>query len=296
MIELTGENLSIADLVRIARSNVEIAPLGVQVRRRLEESRAWVAKTVGDARTVIYGVNTGFGPLATTIIAPDQTRALSRNVILNCVSGVGPPLSKEIVRAMMAIRANTLAKGYSGVRPSLVDAIIAMLNKGVTPHVPSKGSLGASGDLAPLAHIAVVLTRDPGEGDGGYSGQAWYNDELLTGAEAMERAGIARLIPEAKEGLALTTGTNFLVAAGALGLHDAKSLVRHAEIGAALSLEALLGLSAAFHPALHAANNQPGQIQTAANLRAPLLGSTRIDSDPSRVQDAYSLRCTPQVI
>jgi histidine ammonia-lyase len=296
MIELTGEIFSIAEVVNIARHRVKVAPLGDSVRRRLEASRAWVAKTVDEAQMVIYGVNTGFGPLATTIIAPDQTRALSRNVILNCASGVGPPLSQEIVRAMMAIRANTLAKGYSGVRTAVVETLIQMLNAGVTPHVPSKGSLGASGDLAPLAHIAVVFTRDPEEGDGGYSGQAWYKGELLTGAEAMARAGIPRLIPEAKEGLALTNGTNLMVGAGALGVHDAQSLLRHAEIGAALSLEALQGLSAAFHPALHAVNNQPGQIQTAANLRALYHGSTLIDSDPGRVQDAYSLRCTPQVI
>jgi histidine ammonia-lyase len=170
-----------------------------------------------------------------------------------------------------------------------------MLNRGVTPWVPGKGSLGASGDLAPLAHIAVVLTRDEA-GDGGYSGQAYYQGELLSGAEAMRRAGLGRVVPEAKEGLALTNGTTFMAAAGALAVSDGHRLLRHAELAAALSFEALGALSEALHPALHAANRQPGQQAAAADLRALLAGSRLIDSDPARVQDAYSLRCTPQVI
>jgi histidine ammonia-lyase len=171
-----------------------------------------------------------------------------------------------------------------------------MLNAGVTPYVPEKGSLGASGDLAPLAHIAAVMTRDTSQDDGGYSGLAWLGDELMSGAEAMERAGIPRLTPQAKEGLTLTNGTTFMVAAGALCVHEAESLLRHAEIAAALSLEALLGLTSAFHPQLHLANRQPGQTRTAANLLALLQGSRLVDTQPERVQDAYSLRCIPQVI
>jgi histidine ammonia-lyase len=170
-----------------------------------------------------------------------------------------------------------------------------MLNRGVTPVVPSKGSLGASGDLAPLAHIAVVLTRGE-SGDTDYSGEAWFNGERLSGAEAMQRANISRIVPEAKEGLSLTNGTTFMVASCALAVHDAQNLIRHAEIAAALSIEALLGLSEAFHPALHQVNGQQGQITTAANILSLTEGSKLIDSIPDRVQDAYSVRCTPKVI
>ncbi len=296
MVELTGEALTIAQVVAVARHGARVAPLAESVKSRMQASQAWVDDALHRGGAVIYGVNTGFGPLAHKRVAPEQASTLSRNLILTCVSGVGPPLSVEVVRAMMLIRTNTLAKGHSGVRPVLAQTLMDMLNAGVTPLVPSKGSLGASGDLAPLAHIAAVLTRAGEDGDGGYSGQAWYDGELLSGAEAMARAGISRLVPEAKEGLALTNGTNFMVAAGALAVHDAENLVRHAEIAAALSLEALRGLSAAFQPALHEANAQPGQITTAANLRALLAGSQLIDSVPERVQDAYSLRCTPQVL
>ena len=170
-----------------------------------------------------------------------------------------------------------------------------MLNRGVTPWVPCKGSLGASGDLAPLAHIAVVFTRDESV-DGGYSGQAYYNNTLMSGAEAMAQAGLTRFVLEAKEGLALPNGATFMVAAGALAVYDAEVLIRHAEVAAALSFEALCGLSEALHPALHEENRLAGQVKTAANLRALLEGSQLIDADLSRVQDAYSLRCTPQVI
>jgi histidine ammonia-lyase len=197
---------------------------------------------------------------------------------------------------MMLVRANTFAKGHSGVRPLLAETLIRMLNSGVTPHVPEKGSLGASGDLAPLAHIAAVLSADPEASAGGYSGQAWQNGELLSGEEAMARAGIDRVVLEAKEGLGLTNGTNFMAAAAALGLYDAEVLLRHAELAAALSYEALLGNPTALDERLHRANGQPGQIATAAVLRGLLEGSRLVGSRPDRVQDAYSLRCTPQVI
>jgi histidine ammonia-lyase len=296
MIELTGEDLTIEDVLAVARQGASVAPLSEAVRTRMQASRNWVEAKLQGGQAVIYGVNTGFGPLARQRVAPEQARKLSRNLILNCAAGVGPPLPADVVRAMLLVRANLFAQGRSGVRPALAQSLLDMLNAGLTPYVPCKGSLGASGDLAPLAHIATVLTRDLEPGDGGYSGQAWFGGQLLPGAEAMARAGISRLVPEAKEGLALTNGTTFMVAAGALAVHDAEVLVRHAEIAAALSLEALRGLSAAFHPALHEASRQPGQIITAANLRALVDGSQLIDSAPDRVQDAYSLRCTPQVI
>ncbi len=295
MLTLTGSSLTLEQVLAVARHNESVAPLGDEVLARLTASQQWIEDAVYRSDRIIYGVNTGFGPLARTRIAPEQARTLSRNLILNCLVGVGAPLPLEIIRAMMLIRINIFAQGRSGVRPVVAHTLIEMLNRGVTPHVPGKGSLGASGDLAPLAHIAVVFTRDETD-DGGYSGQAYYHGELLTGAEAMRRAGLERIIPEPKEGLALTNGTTFMVAAGAIGVYDAENLVRHAELTAALSIEALLGLTDAFHPALHEANRQPGQIVTAANLRALLADSRLVNSRPERVQDAYSLRCTPQVL
>ncbi|MFV1858488.1 MAG: histidine ammonia-lyase [Anaerolineales bacterium] len=296
MIHLNGESLKLEDVVAVARGGARVAPLEETVRERMRASQLWIDESIHHKGAVIYGVNTGFGRLATTRIDDDQARKLSRNLILTCVSGVGPPLSAEMVRAMMLIRANTLARGNSGARPVIAETLLTMLDREVTPYVPAKGSVGASGDLTPMAHIAVVMTRDLEEGDGGYSGQAWYRGELLSGAEAMVQAGIDRLILEVKEGLALTNGTNMMSAAGALAVHDAEKLVRHAEIAAALSLEALLAQSSSFHPALHEANSQPGQVHTAANIMRLVDGSLLIDSSPERVQDAYSLRCIPQVI
>ncbi|MBI5716018.1 MAG: histidine ammonia-lyase [Chloroflexi bacterium] len=295
MLQLTGESLTIEDVIAVARHGLQVAPLSETVIARMNQSYQWIYDSVYNTDRIIYGVNTGFGPLARTRIAPEQARQLSRNIILNCCAGVGEPHPVELVRAAMLIRVNIFAKGHSGIRPLVAQTLIDMLNRGVTPVVPSKGSLGASGDLAPLAHIAVVLTRGE-HGDADYSGEAWFHDERLSGAEAMRRASISRIVPEAKEGLSLTNGTTFMVASCAIAVHDAQNLIRHAEIAAALSIEALLGLSESFHPALHQANGQPGQITTAANILSLVEGSKLIDSIPNRVQDAYSVRCTPQVI
>lgn len=295
MIEITGTGLHLDQIADVARSDAAVSGPDDAARHRMEASLAWV-EAVQDGNEPIYGINTGFGALANTRIAPEDVSQLSRNVILKCCVGVGHPLPADVVRAMMLIRADTLAQGRSGVRPVLVENLIAMLNAGVTPFVPSKGSLGASGDLAPLAHIAVVMTCDPsGSERERQSGQAWYEGELLTGQEAMRRAGIERVVPGPKEGLALTNGTTFMLAAAVLGVLDAESLLDHADAAAALSLEALQGLSAAFDPELHAACRQPGQEDAAARLRALFAGSRLVDSDVSRVQDAYSLRCIPQV-
>lgn len=295
MIGLTGDSLSLEDVASVARADVKLAALSEAVVANMCASRDWILEASARGET-IYGVNTGVGPLAREHIPPERSKWLSRKIILSCQVGVGDPLPEDIVRAMMLIRANTLAKGRSGVRPLIAQTLMDMLNAGVTPYVPSKGSLGASGDLAPLAHVAVVMTRDPdGEGEG-YGGKAWFGGELMGGAEAMGRAGIDRLVPEAKDGLALTNGTNLMAAVAALTILDAEDMLRNAEIGAALSMEALTAISEAYHPALHKANEQPGQITSAANLRSLLEGSQLIDTDLSRVQDAYSLRCTPQVI
>lgn len=295
-IELDGRSLTIDQVVTVACKNARVAPLSDAVKKEMHVSQDWIAETIANNEKTIYGINTGFGPLANVRIQPDEAAKLSRNVILACLVGVGPALPVEIVRAMMLVRANTLCSGYSGVRPVLVQTLIDMLNAEVTPLVPSKGSLGASGDLAPLAHMAVVATRDIEDGDGGYSGQAYYRGELMDGAIAMQKAGISRVKPIAKEGLALCNGTTFMVSAGAIAIYRAIELLANAEIAAALSLEALTGLSAAFHPKLQEVNRLPGQEQTAANIRRLVQGSLLVDSDPERVQDAYALRCTPQVL
>jgi histidine ammonia-lyase len=293
MPKIIGEDLTIEQLVDVARGGEQVDALDQATTDRMQASAAIVEEAVKSNQAPLYGVTTGFGPLATVRIESEQVRSLSRNVVLSSMVGVGPPLNEDLVRAMMLIRLNTFTKGLSGVRPVLADTLLKMLNAGVTPYVPSKGSLGASGDLAPLAHIAAVVSA--GEHDD-ESGQAWFEGELLSGAEAMERAGIERVVLEAKEGLGLTNGTNFMVAAAALGLHDARNLLLHAELTAALTFEGLLGLTAALDERLHVANGQPGQIQTARILKRLLSGSQLVDSDPARVQDAYSLRCTPQVL
>ena len=288
--------LTIESLVGVARSGGDVTPPSGDARERMEGSRAWVREAVETSTETISGVNTGFGSLASTRIRPDQAALLSRNVILKCAVGVGDPLPPDWVRAMMFLRAHSLSHGVSGVRPVIVDTLVEMLNRGVLPRVPCKGSLGASGDLAPLAHIAAVATRGPPGMEADYSGEAWFEGELLPGAEAMSAAGIERPAVEAKEGLALTNGTTMMVAGAALVIHDTRRLLAHAEIAAALSMEGLRALTEAFHPALHEVNNQPGQISTAARLRELLSGSTLCDSDPDKVQDAYSIRCTPQVL
>ncbi len=296
MIEFTGSGLTIEQVVDIARCGATVAPLNEEVRARMQRSHQWVVDAIEGQGQIIYGVNTGFGSLASRQISAAQARQLSRNLIVLCVVGVGEALPADVVRAMMAIRANMLARGNSGVRPLIAQTIIDMLNAGVTPVVPAKGSLGASGDLAPLAHIAAVLSRDGQAADGEYSGKSWYSGELLDGAEAMRRAGIERPVLLAKEGLALSNGMDFMAACGALATFDAENLLSHAQVGAALSLEALAGLSAAFDPDLHQVSGQPGQQRVAANIRALTTRSRLVDSMPGRVQDAYSLRCTPQVL
>lgn len=296
MIDINGRKLTIEQLAAVARQREPVAALDEETCQRMQRSHDWVERSINQGGRVIYGVNTGFGSLASKQISASDARKLSRNLIVLCCCGVGRALPEDVVRAMMLIRANMLARGNSGVRPVVAQTLIDMLNAGVTPLVPEKGSLGASGDLAPLSHIATVMTRDLEEGDGGYSGEATYQGELLDGAEAMRRAGLKRLVLEAKEGLAMSNGIDFMAACGALAVFDAENLLRHAQVGAALSLEALQGLSAAFDPAVHEASNQPGQQKVAANLLLLCRGSRLIDSLPGKVQDAYSLRCTPQVL
>jgi histidine ammonia-lyase len=286
MTLLDGRSLALDELVAVARGAHSVG-LAEDARSAMARSRAWVAEAQhGEA--VIYGINTGFGSLARVRIAPEDSEALSRNLIRSHAAGVGAPAPAEVVRATMLLRANALARGASGCRVELVDTLLAMLERGVTPIVPRQGSCGSSGDLAPLSHLGLVVF---GEG-----GEAWFGGERLSGPEAMARAGLPTLRPAAKEGLAMTNGAQLTTAIAALALLDAEALLRAAEVAAAMSIEALRGVTRAFHPAVHALRPYPGAIACAARLRGLLAGSGFVDSLPGKVQDAYALRCTPVVL
>lgn len=285
MIEL-DRGLSVADVMRVALDGAS-AKLSEDARRRVQASRDYVERLLAEGATV-YGVTTGFGRFATTKIAAEQVAQLQRNLLLSHAVGVGDSLPAPVVRAMLLLRAQSLAIGYSGVRPLLIDALLALLDAGVLPRVPAKGSVGASGDLAPLAHLALPLI---GEGEAELAG------ELVSGAEALARAGLEPLTLEAKEGLALINGTQLMTAICVLALVEAESLARHADIAAAMTVEALLGSHVPFSEHVTRLRPHPGASQVGDNLRR-LLADSEINashSDCGRVQDAYSLRSVPQV-
>jgi len=291
MITLTGNTLTVEEVAAVARRG-ESVQLSPDARQRIENAHRWVQNIVQGDRPV-YGINTGFGIFADRRISGKASAQLSRNLILSHSVATGAPLPREVVRAAMLIRANTLARGHSGARPALIQTLLDMLNRGVTPWVPSQGSLGSSGDLAPLSHLALVFTTDAADREA-ESGQAWYQGRLMSGKAAMQAAGIPRLHLGPKEGLAVNNGATFSAGLAALAVWDAHNLMAAAEITLAMSLEALLGVSTAFDERLHLARNHPGQVQVAARVRALTRGSTLLDAT-GRVQDAYSLRCAPQV-
>ncbi|MFC2023589.1 histidine ammonia-lyase [Chloroflexota bacterium] len=284
-IVLDGSSLSLEEVVAVARHSAQVR-LADGAMDRVRKARAWIDEIGQDDHILIYGVNTGFGPLANVHIPSDKMGDLTRNLILSHSVGIGPPLTQEAVRATLLIRANTLAKGYSGIRCQTLETLVDMLNRGVHPVVPEKGSVGASGDLAPLSHLALPLIGE---------GEAYFGGERLAGGDAMRRAGLSPVRLGAKEGLALNNGTTVMAALGCLALVDAQNLVDHAEIALAMSLEALLGASRAYDARLHAVRNHLGQQETAANVRRLIAGSELINAT-QRVQDAYSLRCGPQVL
>ena len=292
-ILLDGERLTIEQVVAIARRQQRVA-LAETARPGIDASRAWVDQLLARGAPTVYGINTGFGVFANVPVHADQSARLMRNLILSHSAGVGDPLPEEIVRATMAVRANTLAKGFSGVRTRVIETLIEMLNRGVHPLVPAKGSVGASGDLAPLSHLVLVMTRDAADRDD-ESGEAIYHGEKMSGKRAMELAGIPRVELQAKEGLALNNGATVSAAITALAIADAENLARHADLSLSLSLEAIRGCSSPFDARIHRAAGHAGQIAPAQNVRALTEGSRLIDST-SRVQDAYSFRCAPQVI
>lgn len=284
VVTLDGESLTLGQVEQVAQgeARIELAP-----GKNFFASRRQIEKCLNGTEAV-YGVNTGFGNLATIRIPDDQLTTLQRNLLISHATGVGEPLSRQTVRAMMLLRANSLVKGYSGVRLELVQLLAEMLNRGVHPVVPSRGSVGASGDLAPLSHIACVIIGE---------GRAEFEDEILPATEALRRAKLAPLQLEPKEGLALINGTQLMTGLAALTLCKADRLLEIAECAGALSLEALKGTDAAFHPAIQAVRPHPGQIAAAAHLRELLADSEIMAShrDCLKVQDPYSVRCMPQV-
>jgi histidine ammonia-lyase len=285
---IDGEALSVDEVVDVARHGKRVQ-LSAEAIERVENCRAWVDEIVDEGELTVYGLTTGYGSLAEVKIPATEVETLTRNMIMSHSVGVGQPLDVETVRATMLIRTNTLAKGYSGIRVEVLETLLAMLNRGVHPVLPEKGSLGASGDLAPLSHLALALS------EGTEGGEAFYQGRWMTAREAMDRAGLEQVSLKAKEGLALNNGATVSAAMAALALHDAEILVKNTEIALAMSLEALRGVSDAFHHKVHAARGLDGQIRCAANVLRLVEGSELIDST-TRVQDAYSLRCAPQVI
>jgi len=286
MVDLDGGPLGLEAVEAVARRGEAVA-LAPAARRALSAGRAFVERLAAGSEP-IYGITTGVGKLKDVVIPHGERAVLQRNLVLSHAAGVGTALDEPDVRAIMLLLAASLARGASGVRPLVVETIVACLNQRVHPVVPELGSVGASGDLAPLAHVALCLLGE---------GSTRAGDRQLPAAEALARAGVAPLVLETKEGLALLNGTHLMAGHGALTVLDAARLTRLADVAGAMSLEALMGSNAAFDPRIHALRPHPGQLAVAANLMMLTAESAIIAShrDCTRVQDAYSLRCMPQV-
>jgi histidine ammonia-lyase len=290
---IDGENLTIEDVIAVARHEAEVE-ISRKTKEKVERCRQFLEEVVKKKR-IAYGVTTGFGPLATVVIPLKNVKKLQSNLIRSHSAGVGRPLDKDVTRALMLLRANTLAKGNSGIKLQTLETLVQMINSGVHPVIPEKGSVGASGDLAPLAHMALVMMGE---------GEAEYKGKIMSGKEAMEKAGITPIEFDSKEGLALINGTQLMTAIGTLTLYDAERLVKTAEIAASMSLEALSGISDAFDERIHQVRPHPGQIASAQNIRLLIADSKLMRSGSMTIkeaemrspQDPYSLRCTPQVL
>ncbi len=282
---IDGKSLTLEDVVNVARNNYEVK-ISEDVIADVKKSRDYVDEIVNNNK-IVYGITTAFGRLSDVVISKEDTKELQRNLIMSHACGVGNDFDIDIVRAMMLLRANNLIKGYSGVKLETVTTLVEMINKGVTPCVPEKGSLGASGDLAPLSHMVLPLIGD---------GEAYYKGEKMDGKVAMEKAGITPVELAEKEGLALINGTQAMTACGALTTYDAIQLCKLSDIASSLTSEALEGITDAYNPKLHAIRPHSGQINSASNLLRILEGSERTTRQGQiRTQDAYSLRCVPQV-
>ncbi len=285
MITIDGENLKIEDVVNIARNEVKVKIADSSIPKVLK-SREVIEKILKEER-VVYGINTGLGELVKVRIPEEKAKELQVNLVRSHSSGVGKYMDDEIVRAAMLIRANSLLKGFSGVRIDVIDTLVEMLNKNITPIVPKFGSVGASGDLAPLAHIALVMIGE---------GYAKFNGEVMSGREALEKAGIEPLKLQEREGLALLNGTAVMTAYASLAIYDSYEIMKNALLSAAMSFEALKGTDKALDERIMKARAHPGQIKVARIMRELLKDSKIVEkAREEKVQDAYTLRCLPQV-
>ena len=283
-VTVNGKDLTIEDIVAVSRQNAEVK-ISADSKKRIKDSKKIVEDIIKSGKPT-YGISTGFGELSTVTITKDQNGALQRNLILSHSCGVGNPFPEDIVRAIMLLRLNTHASGFSGVSPEVPEILLQMLNKGVTPFVPEKGSLGSSGDLANLAHIALVMIGE---------GKAYYGGKLLDGKKALAAAGLKPVTLSGKDGLAIINGTPVMSGIGALALHDAEQLLKTANMGASLVFEAFRGITAALDPRIHKSRPHKGQMDTAAFILKMLKGSSSVNSREGDVQDPYTLRCVPQV-
>jgi histidine ammonia-lyase len=285
-IALGFDGMTLADLTAIARDGAQ-AKLTAGSEKRIRATRRLVEKWVEDEKT-IYGITTGFGALSDVAISRKDTRRLQENILMSHAAGVGEPLDEETVRATMALRVKDLARGHSGIRLETVQHLLALLNWGVCPVIPQKGSVGASGDLAPLAHLALVLVG---------LGEAFFKGQRMSGSRALSKCGLTPIRLESGEGLALVNGTQVMTAIGALAIDRAVTLSKMTDIAAAMSLEVLMGSRTEFNKRIHQIRPHPGQASVADNMERIIQNSEIITShkDCSRIQDAYTLRCSPQV-
>lgn len=285
-VELTGRDLTLDAVERVALHGENVA-LSAGARAVVRSSRK-VVEDILSRDEVVYGINTGFGNFRNVVISSRDLERLQVNLVRSHAAGVGEPFPEDVVRAILLLRINALASGFSGVDPRTLDALVSVLNAGIHPVVPQKGSVGASGDLAPLAHVALVLIGE---------GEAYYRGERIPGGEALKRAGLSPVALHPKDGLALINGTQVISALLAGAVNRASRLVRSADVIGALTLDTLLGTDVAFDPRIHEARPHAGQIAAARNLRSLLEGSElrKSHEDCDRVQDSYSLRCMPQV-
>lgn len=286
MILLDGYALTLADVVKVAREYEE-AGLSAQGRKQIVDSRAIVDKIL-EAESPVYGISTGFGDFSQIFISKEKREKLQKNLILSHATGVGEHLPEDVVRSAMLLRANSLAKGYSGIKLSTVEMLLNLLNRRICPAIPAKGSVGASGDLAPLSHMVLVMLGE---------GQAYVNGKLMSGAEALAVSGLEPISLGGKEGLALINGTQIMTAVGCMVWQDAVNLMKSADVTAALCIEALRGTRTAFDPRISQVRPHIGQVATTENMLRLTENSPIIEShvNCSKVQDAYSLRCVPQV-
>lgn len=284
-IWINGNDLTIEDVVQIARFGAKVK-LSEDAKVKIQKSRDYIDKVIEEGK-IVYGINTGFGKFSDVAITKDELEELQRNLIYSDAVGIGRNFDTEIVRAMMLLRANALAKGYSGVFVETVQTLIDMLNKGVHPIVREKGSVGSSGDLCPLAHMVLVMMGE---------GEAEFRGEIIEGKDAMAKAGIKPVVLKAKEGLALINGTQAMTAVGALAIYDAEVLMKSADIVSSLTIESLEGITDAYDERIHLARPHMGQINVAKNLlRICEDSKLTTKQGEKRVQDAYTLRCIPQI-